>query len=53
MMGAGAAGEKAADPPVADSVTPNHPKVAELRALSLWSEGRVSSNPDLLVKPRS
>lgn len=27
--------------PVADSVPADHPKVAELRALSLWSEGQV------------
>ena len=32
--------------PVADSVTADHPKVAELRALSLWSEGQVWCSPE-------
>ena len=32
--------------PVADSVAPDHPKVAELRALSLWSEGQVWCSPE-------
>lgn len=34
------------DLPVADSVSPDHPKVAELRALSLWSEGQVWCSPE-------
>lgn len=32
--------------PVTDSVPSTHPKVAELRALSLWSEGHVWSCPE-------
>ena len=32
--------------PVTDSVPASHPKVAELRALSLWSEGQVWSCPE-------
>lgn len=32
--------------PLADSVPPDHPKVAELRALSEWSEGQVWSSPE-------
>jgi len=32
--------------PVTDSVPATHPKVAELRALSLWSEGQVWSCPE-------
>lgn len=32
--------------PLPDSVTPDHPKVAELRALSLWSEGHVWCSPE-------
>ena len=32
--------------PVTDSVPNTHPKVAELRALSLWSEGHVWSCPE-------
>jgi arsenical resistance protein ArsH len=32
--------------PVCDSVPPDHPKVAELRALSEWSEGQVWSSPE-------
>ena len=32
--------------PVTDSVAATHPKVAELRALSLWSEGQVWSCPE-------
>jgi arsenic resistance protein ArsH len=32
--------------PVTDSVPNTHPKVAELRALSLWSEGQVWSCPE-------
>jgi len=32
--------------PLADSVSPEHPKVAELRALSLWSEGQVWCSPE-------
>ena len=34
------------DLPVADSVPADHPKVAELRALSLWSEGHVWCSPE-------
>ena len=34
------------DLPVADSVGTDHPKVAELRALSLWSEGQVWCSPE-------
>ncbi len=34
------------DLPVADSVPADHPKVAELRALSLWSEGQVWCSPE-------
>jgi arsenic resistance protein ArsH len=33
--------------PVAGSVSPDHPKVAELRALSLWSEGQVWCSPEM------
>lgn len=32
--------------PVADSVPPDHPKVAELRAASFWSEGQVWCSPE-------
>ncbi len=32
--------------PVTDSVPATHPKVAELRALSMWSEGQVWSCPE-------
>jgi arsenic resistance protein ArsH len=32
--------------PVTDSVPSSHPKVQELRALSLWSEGQVWSSPE-------
>ena len=32
--------------PVADSVAPSHPKVAELRTLSQWSEGQVWCSPE-------
>ncbi|MCE2563205.1 arsenical resistance protein ArsH [Komagataeibacter sp. FNDCF1] len=32
--------------PVADSVPATHPKVQELRALSLWSEGQVWCSPE-------
>jgi arsenic resistance protein ArsH len=34
------------DLPVVDSVPPDHPKAAELRALSLWSEGQVWCSPE-------
>jgi arsenical resistance protein ArsH len=34
------------DLPVCDAVSPDHPKVAELRALSAWSEGQVWSSPE-------
>lgn len=34
------------DLPLVDSVSPEHPKVAELRALSEWSEGQVWSSPE-------
>lgn len=34
------------DLPVADGVPADHPKVAELRALSLWSEGQVWCSPE-------
>jgi len=34
------------DLPLADSVPADHPKVAELRELSLWSEGQVWSSPE-------
>lgn len=34
------------DLPMADSVPADHPKVAELRALSLWSEGQVWCSPE-------
>jgi arsenic resistance protein ArsH len=34
------------DLPLTDSVTPDHPKVAQLRALSLWSEGQVWCSPE-------
>lgn len=33
--------------PVAGSVGPEHPEVAELRALSLWSEGQVWCSPEM------
>lgn len=33
--------------PMANSVGPEHPKVAELRALSLWSEGQVWCSPEM------
>jgi len=32
--------------PLPDSATSDHPKVAELRALSLWSEGQVWCSPE-------
>lgn len=32
--------------PLPDAVSPDHPKVAELRALSLWSEGQVWTSPE-------
>ena len=32
--------------PLPDSVSPDHPKVAELRAASLWSEGHVWCSPE-------
>lgn len=32
--------------PLPDSVAANHPKVAELRALSIWSEGQVWCSPE-------
>ena len=32
--------------PLPDAVTGDHPKVAELRALSLWSEGQVWCSPE-------
>ena len=32
--------------PLPDSESPSHPKVQELRALSLWSEGQVWSSPE-------
>ncbi|HWL28876.1 MAG TPA: NAD(P)H-dependent oxidoreductase, partial [Burkholderiaceae bacterium] len=32
--------------PLPDSVPADHPKVAELRALSLWSEGQVWCSPE-------
>jgi arsenic resistance protein ArsH len=32
--------------PQPDSVSPNHPKVAELRELSMWSEGQVWCSPE-------
>lgn len=32
--------------PLPESVLPDHPKVAELRALSLWSEGHVWCSPE-------
>lgn len=32
--------------PIVDSVAPDHPKVAELRALSEWSEGQVWCSPE-------
>jgi arsenic resistance protein ArsH len=32
--------------PLCDSVTPDHPKVVELRALCEWSEGQVWSSPE-------
>lgn len=34
------------DLPMVDSVVPDHPKVVELRALSLWSEGQVWCSPE-------
>ena len=34
------------DLPLPDSVPTDHPKVAELRALSLWSEGQVWCSPE-------
>lgn len=34
------------DLPMVDSVTAEHPKVAELRMLSQWSEGQVWSSPE-------
>ena len=35
------------DLPVAGSVPADHPKVAELRALSVWSEGQVWCSPEM------
>ncbi|MBP7703760.1 MAG: arsenical resistance protein ArsH [Caulobacter sp.] len=34
------------DLPLPDATTPDHPKVQELRALSLWSEGQVWTSPE-------
>ena len=34
------------DLPIADSVPSDHPKVVELRSLSLWSEGQVWCSPE-------
>ena len=34
------------DLPLPDSVSPDHPKVQELRALSIWSEGQVWCSPE-------
>lgn len=34
------------DLPLPDSASPDHPKVQELRALSLWSEGQVWCSPE-------
>jgi arsenic resistance protein ArsH len=34
------------DLPLPDATTPDHPKVQELRALSLWSEGQVWCSPE-------
>ncbi len=34
------------DLPILDSISPDHPKVAELRELSLWSEGQVWCSPE-------
>ena len=34
------------DLPLPDSVDPDHPKVVELRALAVWSEGMVWSSPE-------
>ncbi|WP_332122697.1 arsenical resistance protein ArsH [Azorhizobium caulinodans] len=34
------------DLPLPDSVSPDHPKVQELRALSTWSEGQVWCSPE-------
>ena len=33
--------------PIHSSVPPEHPKVQELRSLSLWSEGQVWSSPEM------
>lgn len=33
--------------PIHSSVSPEHPKVQELRSLSLWSEGQVWSSPEM------
>jgi arsenic resistance protein ArsH len=35
------------DMPMANSTSPDHPKVQELRALSLWSEGQVWCSPEM------
>ncbi len=35
------------DLPMANSTSPDHPKVKELRALSLWSEGQVWCSPEV------
>ncbi len=35
------------DLPIANSVSKDHPKVQELRALSLWSEGQVWCSPEM------
>jgi len=35
------------DLPMANSTIPDHPKVQELRALSLWSEGQVWCSPEV------
>ena len=35
------------DLPLANSTSPDHPKVQELRALSLWSEGQVWCSPEV------
>ena len=47
VLGAEACTFDPRDLPIANSTSPDHPKVQELRALSLWSEGQVWCSPEV------
>jgi arsenic resistance protein ArsH len=47
MMGAETGIFNPGELPMANSTGPDHPKVQELRALSLWSEGQVWCSPEM------